>query len=113
MPYANATLADYLSDAASDKPAPGGGSVSALAGALAASMGEMASNFTVGKRKFQDVEEEVTQCREQLEIARRKLLALVDADVEAYGALSQAYGLPPRSRGPPAPRPSRARCARP
>ncbi len=93
MGYASANLRDYLTDAASDKPAPGGGSVSALAGALAASMGEMASNFTVGKKKFRDVEQEVTACLRELHSNREKLLALLDADVEAYGALSRAYGM--------------------
>jgi glutamate formiminotransferase/formiminotetrahydrofolate cyclodeaminase len=94
MAYLSATVGKYLHDAASDKPAPGGGSVAALVGALASAMGEMASNFTIGRKKFQDVEQQARQCLEQLTLARRKLLALMDADVEAYGAVSEAYALP-------------------
>jgi len=94
MEYCKASVAEYLADAASNKPAPGGGSASALAGALAAAMGEMASNFTVGKRKFRHVEAEVSDCLRRLQSDRADLLALVDADVQAYGAVSRAYGLP-------------------
>ncbi len=93
MGYVTETLERYLSDAASDKPAPGGGSVSALVGALAASMSEMAANFTVGKKKFEDVQQDVANCLRRLRLCRRRLLVLVDADVEAYRAVSAAYGL--------------------
>ena len=57
--YCDSTLRKYLDDAAAGIPAPGGGSVSALAGALGASMAAMAANFTVGKKKYRDVEPEV------------------------------------------------------
>ncbi|MFP4026708.1 MAG: cyclodeaminase/cyclohydrolase family protein [Candidatus Brocadiia bacterium] len=94
MEYASATLKQYLTDAASDKPAPGGGSISALAGALASSMSEMAANFTTGKDKYDDVKEDIQDVLQTLEVARQKLLALVDADVKAYGAVNEAYGMP-------------------
>ena len=91
MGYPAEPLEKYLTDAASSLPAPGGGSVSALAGALAASMGEMAANFTVGKKKFKDVEPEVSDCLQRLEGCRGRLMGLMEADIEAYGALSAAY----------------------
>ena len=94
MGYATGTLEEYLADAASDKPAPGGGSVSALAGALAASMSEMAANFTVGRKKFASVQEQVAGCLGRLEPCRRNLLRLMDADVEAYEAVGAAYAMP-------------------
>jgi len=58
------------------------------------SMACMAANFTVGKKKYKDVEDEV---RAQLDVcikARDELLALVDEDVRAYGAVSAAYSMP-------------------
>jgi len=94
MSYATGPIEQYLSDAASDKPAPGGGSVGALVGALASSMSEMAANFTVGKKKYADVEPQVRACLDRLEPCRRQLLALVDADVAAYEAVGAAYGMP-------------------
>ena len=94
MSYATESIEKYLADAAADQPAPGGGSVSALAGALAASMGEMAANFTLGRKKFEDVQQEVANCRRRLTLCRRQLLILMDADVTAYSAVSAAYGMP-------------------
>jgi len=94
MSYSAGKIQDYLNDAASSKPAPGGGSISAMAAALACSMSEMAANFTVGKKKFAGVEGQVKECLQQLEVSRRKLLALLDADVEAYGAVGGAYAMP-------------------
>ena len=94
MKYATAAIKDYLADAASDKPAPGGGSVSALVGALAGSMSEMAANFTSGKKKYKSVQAQVSEHLECLAISRRDLLDLVDGDVAAYTAVGQAYGMP-------------------
>ena len=92
--YRTAPLERYLDDAASGQPTPGGGSVSALVGALAASMAAMAANFTVGKRKFAAVEPRVRELLEKIESLREHLLQLVDQDVNAYGRLSEAFALP-------------------
>lgn len=94
MQYKNRLIKDYIEDAAGEKSTPGGGSVSALSGALAATMGEMAGNFTAGKEKFSDVEEQVKACLKRLNLARNKLLNLADADAEAYSGVNAAYKLP-------------------
>jgi formiminotetrahydrofolate cyclodeaminase len=94
MDYAKETIEKYLDDAASDKPAPGGGSISALAGALAASMGEMAGKLTFGKKKFESVQQDVANCLRRLSLCRRRLMALMDADVMAYTSVNKAYGMP-------------------
>ncbi|HKP51169.1 MAG TPA: cyclodeaminase/cyclohydrolase family protein [Chloroflexia bacterium] len=88
------TVEDFVGQLASDNPTPGGGSASALAGAMAASMVEMACNLTVGREKFRDVEEQLKVVLERAGILREKLLAAVDEDTEAYNAVSQAYKLP-------------------
>jgi formiminotetrahydrofolate cyclodeaminase len=92
--YRDGSITDYVGDAAAKKPAPGGGSVSALVGALAAAMSEMSANFTTGKKKFADVQEEVRKALDTLEACRTTLLELLDRDVEAYSAVSRAYALP-------------------
>jgi formiminotetrahydrofolate cyclodeaminase len=94
MSYLHAALEKYVCDAAARKPAPGGGSVSALAGALAAAMGEMAANFTAGNEKFASVQGEVEADLRELALCRERLLSLMDADVEAYEAVSAAYRMP-------------------
>lgn len=92
--YKKESLQKYLDDAAAKLPAPGGGSVSALAGALGAAMASMVANFTVGKEKYKDVDEEMRQILSKSEELRRRLTELTDADVEAYGKVSAAFGLP-------------------
>ena len=94
MSYISSDVREYLSDAASGQSTPGGGSVSALVGALAASMSEMAGNFTTGKEKYANVESEVNRLLSDLKRRRQKLLTLVDADVEAYGEVDKAYAMP-------------------
>ena len=64
--FRNKTIDKYVAMASSNAPTPGGGSVSALAGALAASMASMAANFTVGKAKFKSVEPQVQKCLDAL-----------------------------------------------
>ena len=85
---------EYLDRLAGNLPAPGGGSGAALAGALGAALGSMVANFTVGKGKFADVEEQVRACLDRLEAERAELMVLVDEDVTAYEAVGGAYGRP-------------------
>ena len=92
--YRTGTIEQYVAAAAAKLPAPGGGSVSALAGALGASMACMAANFTVGRKKFRDVEPEVRQLLEQLQAGCTELVELMDRDVEAYSTVDAAYGMP-------------------
>lgn len=91
--YLDGSIRQYLDDAASGKPAPGGGSVSAAAGALGASMASMACNFTIGKKKFADVEEKVKEILALCEENRNKLLTLMDADVQEYSKVTAAYSM--------------------
>jgi formiminotetrahydrofolate cyclodeaminase len=87
-------IAEYLSVAASKEPTPGGGSVSALSGALGISMAVMAANFSMGRKKFLDIEEEVQGIIAELSPCQTTLHQLMLADAEAYKTVSDAYGLP-------------------
>jgi formiminotetrahydrofolate cyclodeaminase len=98
MALVKLTVEDFVGQLASDSPTPGGGSASALAGAMAAGMVEMACNLTVGREKFRDVEEQLKVVLERAHTLREQLLAAVDEDTEAYNAVSAAYKLP-RSTG--------------
>jgi len=68
--------------------------VAAVVGALGASMASMACNFTVGRKKYKDVEGEVTEILGEAEKAREALLELAGRDSEAYSEVSAAYKLP-------------------
>ncbi|MCE5217687.1 cyclodeaminase/cyclohydrolase family protein [bacterium] len=88
------TVREYTARLASGEPTPGGGSAAALVGALAAALGEMVGNFTVGKEKFAAVEEEVRAILAVLTVQREKLLDLTDEDAAAYAGVGAAYALP-------------------
>lgn len=94
MALTKLTVQDFVEQLASANPTPGGGSASALAGAVAAGLVEMACNLTVGREKFRDVEEELKVVLARAGKLREQLLAAVDEDTDAYDKVSQAYKLP-------------------
>lgn len=96
--YADEPLSKYIDDAASGKSTPGGGSVAALAGALGTSLSSMVCNFTVGKKKYENVEAEVSEILSESEKLRAKLTELVQADTEVYSKVSEAYKLPKKTK---------------
>lgn len=93
-PFLGKSVAQFLGELASSAPVPGGGSVSALSGALAAGLVTMVCDLTLGKKAYAGVEEEIQEIRRQAEGLRLRLQELLDADVAAYGKLSAAYKLP-------------------
>jgi len=88
------TLIGFLDALASSAPAPGGGSVSALSGALGAALVSMVCNLTLGKNKYADVQDDISALVERSEALRHELTDLLQADVVAYTGVSQAYKLP-------------------
>ena len=73
---------------------PGGGGAAAYAGALAIALCSMVGNFTAGKKKYAEYEEDVQRMLAEGEVIRGRLLALVEEDAAAFYPLSQAYGIP-------------------
>jgi formiminotetrahydrofolate cyclodeaminase len=88
------TVEEFIEMLASASPTPGGGSASALAGAMAAAMVEMACNLTVGREKFRDVEEELQVVLKRAGELRGQLMETVDEDTRAYDAVSKAFKMP-------------------
>lgn len=87
-------LGQWIDTLASKAPVPGGGGASALGGALGAALGQMVANLTVGKKRYEDVEEEMQQSLFALNILQMELMALADKDAEVFAPLAAAYGLP-------------------
>jgi formiminotetrahydrofolate cyclodeaminase len=85
------SAAEYLDRLASSEPAPGGGSVAALAGALGAALLSMVCNLTVGKEKYRAVEAEIKDLLAQTEALRGELSRLAEQDAVAYGKVAAAY----------------------
>lgn len=92
--FADKTIREFLDEAASSAPTPGGGSVAALTGALGAALLSMVCNLTVGKEKYRDVEPDILRLLSETETLRKELLELLEADVQAYGKLSAAMKMP-------------------
>jgi formiminotetrahydrofolate cyclodeaminase len=88
------TVAGFLDALASSAPAPGGGSVAALSGALGAALVSMVCNLTLGKKKYAAVQDDISALVEQSESLRQRLTDLLEADVEAYTGVSSAYKMP-------------------
>ena len=88
------SLTGFSEEAASESPAPGGGSVSAYVGALGVSLAVMVANLSSHKRGWDDRWEEFSNWAEEGEMIRRQLLALVDADTLAFNRIMAAMGMP-------------------
>jgi formiminotetrahydrofolate cyclodeaminase len=87
------TVNDFLDDVASNSPAPGGGSVSALAGSLGAALTSMVCRLTIGKKKYADVQTEMESALKKSEDLRAKLTSVIDEDTEAFGKVMAAIGM--------------------
>ena len=87
-------LSAYLAEVAAGTPVPGGGSVAAVVGALAAALGEMVANLTLGREKYVDVEASLRPMRDRLTALRTSLLDAAAADESAYQSYRDAAGLP-------------------
>lgn len=88
------TVAGFIDELASDSPAPGGGSVSALNGAIAAALTSMVGNLTIGKKKYADVEEEMREIVSRVSEIQKELLEAVDKDSDAFNVVFAAFKWP-------------------
>lgn len=88
------TVKGLLAETAGDAPVPGGGSISALNGAIAAALAEMVANLTIGKKKYADVQDEMVEIAKSVAALQKELVLDVDRDSEAYDGVSQAFKLP-------------------
>ncbi len=94
---AGMTVAGFADELASESPAPGGGSVSALVGALAASLAAMVSNLTHGKFEYKPVWEEMVDVGTRGQALKDKLLKAIDDDTEAFNAVMAAMRMPKKT----------------
>ncbi|MEA2055237.1 MAG: cyclodeaminase/cyclohydrolase family protein, partial [Candidatus Thermoplasmatota archaeon] len=93
-PLANMKINGFLSELASSSPAPGGGSVAALSGALGAALSSMVCNLTVGKEKYIDVQDEIQDVLKKSEVLKRELTKLIDEDTNAFSDVIKAFKMP-------------------
>ena len=94
MNLSNLTVKAFLDELASGSPAPGGGSVAALAGALATALCGMAARLTLGREKLRDAWPAMEEAAAEADHLRTRFLLLVDEDADAYLAVAAARKLP-------------------
>jgi len=88
---------EFCNETLSDSPAPGGGSVAALMGALGASLGGMVANLSAGKRGWDDQLEYFSDWAVKAQQLKDELLSLVDEDTAAFNKVMDSFALPKES----------------
>lgn len=92
--YANYSIQRYLNEVASKSPVPGGGSVAALTGALGITLLSKVINFTIGKDRYREVEQEMTKTLNSCKLLCNNFTRLCSEDARAYEGLSVAFKMP-------------------
>ena len=92
------SVVDFVSQVASNEPAPGGGSVSALVGSLGAALTSMVGNLTVGRKAYEKLNESqkkvIDQNLEKVQGSIEKLNVIVDEDTTSFNKVMEAMKLP-------------------
>jgi glutamate formiminotransferase/formiminotetrahydrofolate cyclodeaminase len=88
------TVGEFVDEVSRDTPAPGGGSIAALSGAIGAALASMVANLTAGKAEFADRYEELDALAAKAQDIKDQLLAAVDADTQAFNGVMEALRLP-------------------
>lgn len=88
------TVKGFLAETAGQEPVPGGGSISALNGSIAAALSEMVANLTIGKKKYVEVEDEMKEIAVQAAAIQKELILDIDRDSDAYNKVFAAFKLP-------------------
>jgi formiminotetrahydrofolate cyclodeaminase len=94
MMLIDSSVDQFLTELASSSPAPGGGSVAALAGSVGAALVAMVCRLTVDKPKYADVSEQLHSVLAEADDLRRRFADLVERDTEAFNAVMDAFKLP-------------------
>ena len=88
------TLRGFADELSMDSPAPGGGSVAALCGALSAALSSMVANLTVGKKGYEAVADDMIATAVRGQALKDALLEAVDRDTRAFNKVMEAFRLP-------------------
>lgn len=89
-------IEELLRNISSKSPTPGGGSVAAISGSLAASLVEMVCNLTIGKEKYKSQEKEIEEINKKASKLKNDLLNLADEDSQAYEEVIITFKIPKR-----------------
>lgn len=88
------TIKEFLDELSSSSPAPGGGSVAALSGALGAALVSMVCHLTIGKKGYENVSDEMNEVLKKSNALKEKFTLLIDEDTNAFNKVMAAYKMP-------------------
>lgn len=91
---ADKTLKAFLDETASKAPVPGGGSIAAMSAATAAALTEMVANLTVGKKGYEEVQDEMAELASTLPNVRDGFISDIDRDADAFNKVMDAFKMP-------------------
>ena len=94
MKLQDLNIKGFMAATSGSDPVPGGGSISALCGALSAALAEMVTGLTIGRKKYVEVEEEMKALAPKMAEAQVKFLQFIDDDADAYNVVFDAFKLP-------------------
>ena len=94
MELHNVSVLNFIRDLGSSAPAPGGGSVAAMNGAMAAALIEMVANLTIGNAKYEAVHEEMKSIQEAMCQVKEEFVYYINQDSAAFMELMGAFKLP-------------------
>ncbi|WP_432662775.1 cyclodeaminase/cyclohydrolase family protein [Wukongibacter baidiensis] len=98
MKLVEKTVMDFVNAVESKEPAPGGGSVAALGGSLGGALTAMVGNLTIGRKKFNELDEETKEKFEkafnETIVVKESLLKIIDEDTEAFNQVMAAFKMP-------------------
>ncbi|MBT3219494.1 MAG: glutamate formimidoyltransferase, partial [Proteobacteria bacterium] len=96
-PLVSKTGREFIDALSSDAPAPGGGSVAALCGAMSTGLAAMVGQLTTGKKGYQKLDDEMNAMAVKAQTLKERFLADIDEDTAAFDAIMTAFGLPKKS----------------
>ncbi len=88
------TIDDFLLELASDSPAPGGGSVSAVLGGLSSALCSMMANLTLGKKGYDDIQDKSKEIVDKMATKVKEFNALIDKDASSFDGVMAAFKMP-------------------
>ena len=88
------SVLDFIRELGSSAPAPGGGSVAAMSGSTAAALIEMVANLTIGKTKYESVQEEMKEIQGRMCQVKEDFIHYINKDSAAFMELMGAFKLP-------------------
>ena len=91
---ADMSVVDFLDETASNSPVPGGGSIAALSAAFSSALTQMVANLTLGKKGYEEVQEEAGFIVKESERMRGFFVEYIDKDSDAFNEVMNAFKLP-------------------